>query len=162
MRLLIWTLKMVYDYTDELFILPEFTSNSFLFFFSPAQETWFICTLHRLCISDVSLCWLKQIHPVDMYGHESWTIKKVEHWRIGAFELWCWRRLLRVPWTARWSNQSILEEITWIFIKRTDVEAEALILWPSDAKSWFIWKDPDAGKDGRQKENGTAEEEIVR
>ena len=47
-----------------------------------------------------------------MYGCESWTIKKVEHWRIDAFELWCWRRLLRVPWTARRSNQSILKEIS--------------------------------------------------
>ena len=46
------------------------------------------------------------------YGCESWTIKKAEHWRIDAFELWCWRRLLRVPWTARRSNQSILEEIS--------------------------------------------------
>ena len=51
------------------------------------------------------------VFPVIMYRCESWTIKKVEHWRIGAFELWCWRRLLRVPWTAR-SNQSILKEIS--------------------------------------------------
>ena len=51
------------------------------------------------------------VFPVVMYGCESWTIKKVEHWRIDAFQLWCWRRLLRVPWTARWSNQSILKEI---------------------------------------------------
>ena len=51
------------------------------------------------------------VFPVVMYGCESWTIKKVEHWRIHAFELWCWRRLLRVPWTARRSNQSILKEI---------------------------------------------------
>ena len=50
--------------------------------------------------------------PVVMYGHESWTIKKAECWRIDAFELWCWRRLLRVPWTARTSNQSILKEIS--------------------------------------------------
>ena len=49
--------------------------------------------------------------PVVMYGCESWTIKKAEHWRIDAFKLWCWRRLLRVPWTVRRSNQSILEEI---------------------------------------------------
>ena len=49
---------------------------------------------------------------VVMYGYESWTIKKAEHWRIDAFELWCWRRLLRVPWTARKSNQSILKEIS--------------------------------------------------
>ena len=52
------------------------------------------------------------VFPVVMYGCESWTIKKAEHWRIDAFELWCWRRLLRVPWTARRSNQSILKEIT--------------------------------------------------
>ena len=52
------------------------------------------------------------VFPVVMYGCESWTIKKAEHWRIDAFELWCWRRLLRVPWTARGSNQSILKEIS--------------------------------------------------
>ena len=52
------------------------------------------------------------VFPVVMYGCESWTIKKAEHWRIDAFDLWCWRRLLRVPWTARKSNQSILKEIS--------------------------------------------------
>ena len=52
------------------------------------------------------------VFPVVMYGCESWTIKKVEHWRTDTFELWCWRRLLRVPWTARRSNQSILKEIS--------------------------------------------------
>ena len=52
------------------------------------------------------------VFPVFMYGCESWTIKKADHWRIDAFELWCWRRLLRVPWTARRSNQSILKEIS--------------------------------------------------
>ena len=52
------------------------------------------------------------VFPVLMYGCESWTVKKAEHRRIGAFELWCWRRLLRVPWTARRSNQSILKEIS--------------------------------------------------
>ena len=52
------------------------------------------------------------VFPVVMYGCENWTIKKAEHWRIDAFELWCWRRLLRVPWTARRSNQSILKEIS--------------------------------------------------
>ena len=52
------------------------------------------------------------VFPVVMYGCESWTIKKAEHWRIDAFELWCWRRFLRVPWTARRSNQSILKEIS--------------------------------------------------
>ena len=52
------------------------------------------------------------VFPVFMYGCESWTIKKAEHWRIDSFELWCWRRLLRVPWTARRSNRSILKEIS--------------------------------------------------
>ena len=52
------------------------------------------------------------VFPVVMYGYESWTIKKVEYQRVDAFELWCWRRLLRVPWTARRSNQSILKEIS--------------------------------------------------
>ena len=72
---------------------------------------------------------------VVMYGCESWTIKKAEHRRIAAFELWCWRRLLRVPWTARRSNQSILKDQSSVFIGRTDVEAETPILWPPDVKS---------------------------
>ena len=62
---------------------------------------------------------------------------------IDAFELWCWSRLLRVPWTARRSNQSILKEIShWVFVGRTDVEAETLILWPPHGKSWLIGKRP--------------------
>ena len=89
------------------------------------------------------------VFPVVMYGCESWTVKKAEHRRIDAFELWCWRRLLRVPWTTRRSNQSILKEInpdSWV-IRTTDAEAEAPILWPSDAKSGLIGKDSDSGKD---------------
>ena len=70
----------------------------------------------RQHIKDIILptkfCLVKDIFPVVMYGCESWTMKKAEHWRIGAFELWCWRKLLRVPWTARKSNQSILKEIS--------------------------------------------------
>ena len=88
------------------------------------------------------------------------TIKKAECWRIDAFELWCWRRLLRVPWTVRRSNQSILKE-SWVFIRRTDVGAETSILWPPDVK-WLLGKDPDAGKDWRQEEKGTTEDEMVR
>ena len=74
------------------------------------------------------------VFPVVMYGCESWTVKKAECQRIDAFELWCWRRLLRVPWTARRSNQSILKEIT-PGIGRTDAKAEMPILWPPHAKS---------------------------
>ena len=73
------------------------------------------------------------VFPVVMYGCESLTVKKAERRRIDAFELWCWRRLLRVPWTARRSNQSILK--SWVFIGRTDDEAETLIIWSPYVKS---------------------------
>ena len=84
---------------------------------------------------------------VVMYGCESWTIKKAECQSIDAFELWCWRRLLRVPWTARRSNQSILKEISPEYSLEGHAEAETPILWPPDVKNQFISKDPDAGKD---------------
>ena len=64
------------------------------------------------------------VFPVVMYGCESWTMKKAEHRRIDASELWCWRRLLRVPWTVRRYNQSIPKDQSWVFIGRADVEAE--------------------------------------
>ena len=93
------------------------------------------------------------VFSVVMYGCESWTIKKAEHRRIDAFELWCWR-ILESPLNCKEiklvnpkGNKS------WIFIGRTDTEAEAPILWPPDAKSQFIGKDPGA----RQEEKGTAE-----
>ena len=97
------------------------------------------------------------VFPVVMYGCESWAIKKAEHHRINAFKLWGWRRLLRVPWTARKSNQSIVKENqSWILTGRTDAEAkaESPILWPPDAKNWLTRKDPDAGKDWRWEEWG--------
>ena len=90
------------------------------------------------------------VFPAVMYGCESWTVKKAEHWRIDAFELWCWRRLLRVPWTARRSKQSILKEIS------PGCSLEGLILKLKlqyfghlMVKNWLIWKDPNAGKDWR-------------
>ena len=76
------------------------------------------------------------VFPVVMYGCESWTVKKAECQRIAAFEVWCWRRLLRVPWTARRSNQSILKEIPfWDFFGRNDAKAETPVLWLPHAKS---------------------------
>ena len=76
------------------------------------------------------------VFPVIMYGCESWSIKKAEHQRIDAFELWCWRRLLRVPWPARRSNYSNLKEISPEYsLKRTDAEAKTPILWPPDVKN---------------------------
>ena len=102
------------------------------------------------------------VFSVVMYGCESWTIKKAEHWRIDAFELWCWSKLLRVPWTAKRSNQSILKEISpEYFIGRTDAEAEVPMLWPPDVKNWPTGKDPDAGKDWRREEKGVIEDEMV-
>ena len=88
------------------------------------------------------------VFPVVIYGWESWTVKKAECQRIDAFELWCWRRLLCVPWTARRSNnQSILKEISPEYSGTTDAKAETPLLWPPDAKNQLILKDPDAGKD---------------
>ena len=101
------------------------------------------------------------VFPVVMYGCESWTIKKAECWRIDAFEQWCWRRLLRVPWTAKRSNSSVLKEISPEYsFKGLNTEAEVPIFWPPDVKSWFAAKDPDAGKDWEQEEKGAAEDEM--
>ena len=105
------------------------------------------------------------VFPVVTYGCESLTIKKAECQRIDAFELWCWRKLLRVPWTARRSNQSILKEIS------PEYSLEGLMLklklqymgsWSSpDMKNWLIRKDPDTGKEWRQEEKGPTEDEMV-
>ena len=100
------------------------------------------------------------VFPVVIYGCESCTIKKAECQRIDAFELWFWRRLLRVfckqiqPVEPK-GNQS------WIFTGRTDAEAETSIRCPPDVKKWVIGIDPDAGKDWRQKEKEMTENEIV-
>ena len=104
------------------------------------------------------------VFSVVMYLYECWTIKKAEHWRIDPFEVWCWRRLLRDPWTSRRSNQSILKEIS------PEYSLEGLMLklkflyfghlmW---IKNWLRWKDPDGGKYWRQEEKGTTEDEMVR
>ena len=101
------------------------------------------------------------VFPVVMYGCESWSIKNVEHWKIDAFELWCWWKLLSPldskdiqPVYPKWNQ-------FWIVIERTDAEAETPILWPPDEKSWLTGKDPDAGKDWRWEEKGTTEAEMV-
>ena len=90
------------------------------------------------------------VFPVVMYGWESWIIKKAECWRIGASKLWCWNPLdsKEIKPLNPKGNQS------WIFTGRTDAGAEAPILGPSDAKSWFIGKDPNAGKDWKQEKKG--------
>ena len=94
------------------------------------------------------VCLVKaMVFPVVMYGCESWTIKKAECQRIDAFELWCWRRLLRVPWTARRSNQSILKEISpGCSLEGLMLRLKLQYFGLPDAKSWLTGKDPDAGK----------------
>ena len=109
------------------------------------------------------VCLVKaMVFPVVMYGCESWTVKKAERWRIDAFELWCWRRLLRVPWTAK-EIQPIQPkgDQSWMFIGRTGAKAETPVLWPPHVKSWLIGKDPDAGRDWGQEEKGTTEGEMA-
>ena len=96
------------------------------------------------------------VFPVVMYGCESLTLKKVQHQRTDAFKLWCWRRLLRVPWTAKRSNQSILKEIN----PKYSLEG----LMPKVQLQYFGWlvrKNPDARKDWRQEEKGVTEDEMV-
>ena len=101
------------------------------------------------------------VFPVVMYGCESWTVKKAEHWKIDAFELWCCRKLLRVPWlrgdpTSPSRRRSVLgvhwRDSCWSWNSNT---------WPPVAKSWLIGKDPDAGRDWRQEEEGTTEDEMA-
>ena len=101
------------------------------------------------------------VFPVVMYGCESWTIKKAEHWRIDAFELCCWRRLESPLDCKEIETVHSKGDQSWVFIGRTDAEAETPTLWPPDAKNWLIEKDPDAGKDRRREEKRTTEDEMV-
>ena len=99
--------------------------------------------------------------PVVMYGCESWSIKKAEHWRTDVFELWCWIRLLRVPWAARRCSQSIPREIGLEhslegLILKLNLQYSGHLMWRT-----FIWKAPDAGKDWRQEEKGMTENKMV-
>ena len=134
-----------------------------------SQSTSCRISLQSIVLITMGLTLLCQQRPPSQgYGFSSghvwmWssTVKKAECWRIDAFELWCGRRLLRVPWTARRSNQFHPKgNQSWIFIGRTDVEAETLILWPPDEK-WLIWKDTDVGKDWRREDKGTTENEML-
>ena len=95
-----------------------------------------------------------------MYGCESWTIKKAERQRIDAFELWCWR-LLRVPWTARRSNKSILKDISLEYLFEECMLKVKLQYFGHLMQRSFIGKDPDAGKYWRREKKGTTEDEMV-
>ena len=92
----------------------------------------------------------------------SWTVKKAERQRIDAFELWCWRRLLRVPWTVRRSNQSILKEISpGCSLEGMMLKLKLQYSSTAHAKSWLIGKDSDAGRDWGQEEKGMTEDEMA-
>ena len=111
------------------------------------------------------ICVVKgMVFPVGMYRCDSWTIKKAECWRINAFKLWCWRRLLMVPWTARTSNQSILKKINPEYsseglMLKLKLQYVVHLMWRADSLEKNLGKD--AWKDWRQKEKRTAEDEIV-
>jgi len=151
--------------TRQQSIIPNHGYIFFTFYFM-LEYSWFIEHVK------------KQRHYFDnkgpssqSYGFSSshvwtWKLEYKESWapRIDAFELWYWRRLLTVPCTARRSITPTVNpkgNHSWIFIGRTDAEAEALILWPPDGKNWLIGKDPDAGKDWRREKKGTTEDEMV-
>ena len=100
------------------------------------------------------------VFPVVMYRCESWTTKKVERQRTDVFKLWCWR-LLSLLDSQEIKPVDPKGNQPWIFMGRTDAEAEAPILWPPNSKSQLIGKDPDAGKDWGQEEKGATEDETV-
>ena len=109
---------------------------------------------------DITKVCIVMVFPGVMYGCESWTIKKAVCWRIDSFELWCWRRLLRVPWTARRPNQSILKEIS------PEYSLEELMLklklqYFGHLMNWLIGKDHNDGKDWKQEKKGMTEDEMV-
>ena len=103
------------------------------------------------------------VFPAVMYGCEGLTIRTAEGRRINAFKLWCWTRLLRVPWTARRSNQSILKEISPEYSLEGLMFKLKLQYWKKkpDVKNWLIGKDPDSGKDWRQEEKGMTEDKVA-
>ena len=130
------------------------------------QEVTYYDRLLLKCNSIIITLYLVKaiVFPVVTYGCESWTIKKAEHWRIVAFEMWCWRKLWRVPWTTRRSNQSILKEVSpeysleGLMLKlKLQYFGHLCVFWNS---LHLIGKDPDSGKDWRQKK-GTTEDEMV-
>ena len=101
------------------------------------------------------------VFSVVIYGYEIWNIKNAECWRIDAFELWCWRMLESPLDYQEIKAVNLKGNQPWIFIGRTDVEAEGPILRPPHVKSQLIEKDPDAGKDWRQEKKGMTEDKMV-
>ena len=111
----------------------------------------------------MKVCLVKvMVFPVVMYGCESWTVRKAEHKKINVFWTMVLEKTLESPLDCK-EIQPVHPEWnqSWLFIGRTDFEAETLILWPPRVKSWLIGKDPDAGRDWGQEEKGTTEDEMV-
>ena len=101
------------------------------------------------------------VFPVVMYGCESWTVKKAEHRRMDAFELWCWRRLESPVDCKEIQPVHSKGDQSWVFFRRNDAKAETPILWPPPAKSQLIGKDSDAWRDWGQEEKGMTEDEMA-
>ena len=157
--------------TDFIFLGSKITADGYC-----SHEMKKYLLLRRKAVTNLDsilksrdIAWHTKVHilktmlfPVVMYGWESWTIKKDKHQRIDAFELWFWRSLLRVPWTARKSNHSILKEISpECLSERLMLKLKLSILWLPITKNWLIGKDPDADKDWRQEEKGMTEDKMV-
>ena len=104
---------------------------------------------------------IAMVFLVVMYGCESWTIRKAESQRTDAFEMWYWRRLESPLGSKEIQPVNPKRNQSWIFLEKTDTEAQTPILWPPDVKNWLIWKDLDAGRDWRWEEKGTTEDEMV-
>ena len=108
------------------------------------------------------VCLVKAVvFPVVMYGCESWTVKKAEHWKNWCFWTVVLEKTLESPLDCKEIQPVHPKDQSWVFIGRTDAEAETLVLWPPHVKSWLIGKDPDAGWDWGQKKKGTTEDEMA-
>ena len=140
-----------------LIFVTDLQKSIIIFFFFRKNDKPRCVLKSRDITLQIKICTVKaMVFPVVMYGCESWTIKKAEHQRIDAFELWCWRSPLDSK-AIRPVNPKGNQP--WLFLGRTD--PEALILWPPDVKSWLTGKDPNAENDWRQEEKGMTEDEMV-
>ena len=118
-------------------------------------------TLQSMSFQRVGQDWVANTFTSFMYGYESWTIKKAEHQRIDAFELWCWGTLESPLDCKDIKPINPKRNQPWIFIGRTDAEAETPILWPPNVKNWCTGKDPYVRKYWRQEEKGMTQDEMV-
>ena len=119
------------------------------------KQRHLLCLLRKVCIIKA------MVLPIVMYGYDSWTIKKAEHWRIDSFEMWCWKRLESPLDSKEIKPVYPKGNQFWVFIGKTDVEVGAPILWPSDVKNWLTGKDPYVKKYWGHEEKGATDYEMV-